>query len=310
MPWMPGVKLGHAGDPVACTGCTVVIPERPAVAGVDVRGSAPGTRELEAIRPVRLVQRVDAIVLTGGSAFGLDAACGVQRWLEEQGHGFDTGFARVPIVPAAVIFDLSVSTARVRPDQEMGYRACAAASSEESREGRVGVGLGATVGKLRGPHWAMWGGLGLAMEKAGNLLVGAVTVCNALGAIRDPESGRWIAGPRLPDGSIADSLELLRAAPGLPWGANTTLAVVITNAALTPEAATKVAQMAHDGLARVIYPVHTSVDGDTVFAISVGELDCPVDLVGTLGTEVVARAILSGARKANADGTFPPVAAE
>lgn len=310
MAWFSGISIGHAGNENACTGCTVILPERPAVAGVDVRGSAPGTRELEAIRPVRLVQRVDAVVLTGGSAFGLDAACGVQQWLEEHGRGFDTGFGVVPIVPAAVIFDLSVGSRRIRPDRTMGYRACADAHPVQTRQGRVGVGLGATVGKLRGPHWAMWGGLGLAIEEAGPVRVGAVTVCNALGGIFDPERQEWVAGPRTEKGEIADSLELLRHAPNLPWGANTTLAVVITNARLSPEGATKVAQMAQDGLARVVRPVHTMVDGDIVFALSVGELDCPVDLVGTFAAEAVAKAVLSGARAANQDGSTPPVAAE
>ncbi len=308
MPWVPGIRIGHAGDVSACTGCTVILPDEPAVAGVDVRGSAPGTRELEAIRPVRLVQRVDAILLTGGSAFGLDAACGVQQWLEERGRGFDTGFARVPIVPAAVIFDLGVANARVRPDRAMGYAACEAASAEEARLGRVGVGLGATVGKLRGLHWAMWGGVGLAVEHVGEVVVGALTVSNALGGIRDPSSGEWVAGPRLPDGSVADSLELLRREPQLPWGTNTTLAVVATNARLEPEMATKVAQMAHDGLARVVYPVHTMVDGDVIFALSVGQLECPVDVIGALAAEAVAKAIVEGARAANADGSTPPVA--
>ena len=194
---VPGIRVGHAQNTAARTGCTVIIPDGGAVAGVDVRGSAPGTREIESMRPVRLVQRVHAILLTGGSAFGLDAAGGVQQYLEEHGVGFDVGVARVPIVPAAVIFDLAVGEATVRPDREMGYQAAAAATDADRAIGRVGAGTGATVGKIHGPEHAMPGGLGQASEVVGGgLLVAALVVVNAFGDVVEPQSGRILAGAR------------------------------------------------------------------------------------------------------------------
>ena len=300
---VPGIRVGHAQDEKARTGCTVIIPEQGAVAGVDVRGSAPGTREIEALYPTRLVKEIHAVLLTGGSAFGLEAASGVQRFLEEQNVGFDTGVARVPIVPAAVIFDLAVGDARVRPDRDMGYKAAAGASSEDRSLGRVGAGTGATVGKYLGPQFAMPGGLGQASEQlAGKLVVAALSVVNAFGGIVHPQTGELLAGAR-PDGqTMQDCLQVFRTQAldyRGPWNQNTTLAVVATNARFDKEQITKIAQMAQDGLARVIRPVHTQVDGDIVFALSCGSIQADPMVVGTLAAEVVARSILRAVEAAN-----------
>lgn len=292
---VPGLRVGHAQHDVARTGCTVVLPEAPAIAGVDVRGSAPGTRELELLRPVRLVTHIHGLLLTGGSAFGLDAAGGVQQYLEEQAIGFDAGGIKVPIVPAAVIFDLSAGNVRHRPDRAMGYRAAKAAVAGDSASGAVGAGRGARVGKIAGPAHTMPGGLGQASEAlGGGLVVGALAVVNALGDVVDG-AGRIVAGARDASGRFLDSLQVLRSMTGQAppaWGENTTLAVVATNAALNREQATKVAQMAQDGLARAIRPVHTMYDGDIVFALSTGTHTADITLIGAIAAEVVARAIV------------------
>jgi len=296
---VPGIRVGHAQNASARTGCTAIIPDEGAVAGVDVRGSAPGTREIESMRPVRLVQQVHAILLTGGSAFGLDASGGVQQYLEEHGVGFDAGVAKVPIVPAAVIFDLTVGDASVRPDKEMGYRAAANASNRDTSIGAVGAGAGATVGKIHGPEHAMPGGLGQASEIiGGGVVVAALAVVNAFGDVIDPDSGRIIAGACDSHGGFVNTLAEIRRQGGLlksPWSGNTTLAVVATNAKLNKEATIKVAQMAQDGLARAIRPVHTLVDGDIVFALSCGSVPCDSAIVGSIAAEVVARAIVRAA---------------
>ena len=293
---VPGIRIGHAQNPVARTGCTVVIPDGGAVAGVDVRGSAPGTREIESMRPVRLVQQVHAILLTGGSAFGLDASGGVQQYLEEHGVGFDVGVARVPIVPAAVIFDLAVGDASVRPDKKMGYRAAENASDHDTSAGQIGAGSGATVGKIHGPEHAMPGGLGQASEVIGGaVVIAALAVVNAFGDVVDPDSGRILVGARDKSGRFVDTMAQFRARGAhftSPWSGNTTLAVVATNAKLSKEEAIKVAQMAQDGLARAIRPVHTLVDGDIVFALSCGNVRCDSAIVGSIAAEVVARAIV------------------
>ncbi len=304
---VPGVKVGHFTDARRPTGCTVVLLEGGAVAGVDVRGGAPGTRETDLLDPVNTVERVHAVVLSGGSAFGLDTATGVMRLLEERGHGFAVGAARVPIVPAAILFDLAVGDWKIRPDASAGYAAARAASSARPEEGNVGAGAGATVGKLFGFERAMKGGLGTcALRLPGGVIVGALVAVNAVGDVVDPHTGRLVAGARTADGSgLEDSLAAILAGRVLapppraePARGNTTIGVVATNAALTKAAATKVAQMAHDGLARTLQPVHTPWDGDTLFALSTGAEPADTLVIGTLAAEAVARAVLRAVRAA------------
>ncbi len=306
---VPGVEVGHAQDERALTGCTVVLCRGGAVAGVDVRGGAPGTRETDLLRPVHLVQQVHAIVLSGGSAFGLDAACGVMRYLEEQGIGFDAGVARVPIVPAAVLFDLAIGDPRVRPDADMGYAACLAAAAGSVAEGNVGAGCGATVGKMLGMQYAMKSGLGTASLRLVNgLIVGAMVAVNALGSVVEPWTGRVLAGPRAPHiGLPVDTVELMKAGNGtqaLSFG-NTTLGVVATNARLSKEGANKVAAMAHNGLALTVRPAHTWYDGDTIFALSAGDLEADLTVVGALAAEAMAQAVVRAVRAAKSAGGLP-----
>jgi L-aminopeptidase/D-esterase-like protein len=291
---VPGLRVGHAQDETARTGCTVILPDRPAVAGVDVRGSAPGSREIEALKPVRLVQEIHGILLTGGSAFGLDASGGVQKYLEERGIGYDVQVAKVPIVPTAVIFDLAVGDAKIRPTAAMAYRACEEASPAEIRTGRIGVGCGATVGKIRGVQHSMPGGVGMASWKSGNLVVGALVVVNALGDVIDPEHGKIIAGAKNDDGSFLNTTAYLKShflSSFKSWG-QTTLAVVATNAKFNRDGATKIAEMAQDGLAYVIRPSHTLFDGDMVFAMSFGDESADVMAIGAIAAELVAEAIV------------------
>lgn len=295
---VPGIRVGHWTDREAATGCTVVLCEGGAVGGVDVRGSAPGTRETDLLRPMNLVQHVHAVLLSGGSAFGLDAASGVMHYLEERGVGFETRVARIPIVPAAILFDLGIGDAQVRPSAQEGYAACLAASEGPLTEGTVGAGTGATVGKARGQEWATKGGLGTASVPAGgDLLVGAIVAVNAFGEVVDPETGAIIAGPRSAEGGFLFTLDLLRQRaalqPALPT--NTTIGVVATNARLTKEQANKMAQMAHDGLARAVRPAHTMGDGDVLFALATGTAEQePVNVtaLGAAAAEAVARAIV------------------
>ena len=311
-----GIKVGHFTLSERPTGCTVVLVEQGAVAGVDVRGSAPGTRETDLLNPVDTVEKVHAVVLAGGSAFGLDAASGVVRYLEERGIGFPTGIVPVPIVPAAILFDLGVGgDPKVRPTADCGYRAAAAATTGPVVEGNVGAGAGATVGKLGGPGRAMKAGVGTsAFVLPDGLVVAALAVVNAVGDIVDPATGEIVAGVRTADGrGLADARALVRA--GLPargrFGGNpirnTTLSVVATNARLTKAQATKVAQMAHDGLARTISPVHTPEDGDTIFALATGTRQPPSDLlvVGALAADAVAEAVLRAARTATGIPGYP-----
>jgi L-aminopeptidase/D-esterase-like protein len=297
---VPGVLVGHATDPEALTGCTTVLFEEPAVVGVDVRGSSPGTRETDRLAPHGTMRKTHAILLTGGSAFGLAAAEGVVRYLEENDIGLDIGVARIPLVSAAVLFDLVVGDPAVRPGPAMGYDASSAAGSMEFAQGSVGAGTGATVGKVLGLERAMKGGVGSASVRLeGGLVVGALAAVNAFGDIRDPKTGRVIAGPRRDDGTLGDTVVLLpEAVHRVGWGENTTLGIVATNAALTKNAANKVAQMAHDGFARAVQPVHTTVDGDVAFAASVGELEAATDVVGAWGARVMQEAILHGVRAA------------
>jgi L-aminopeptidase/D-esterase-like protein len=306
---VPGIEVGHATDLVGITGCTVVLCRAGAVGGVDVRGSAPGTRETDLLRAENLVEKVHAVVLTGGSAFGLDAACGVMRYLEEQGIGYETGAARVPIVPAAVLYDLAIGDPKTRPDAAMGYAAAQAASSDETREGNVGAGAGATVGKLFGMGRAMKGGLGLGLARAGGVLVGAIVAVNPLGDVVDPDTGEVIAGLRSPSGDrLASSMEAMKGLTGrvaMGFAGNTVIGVVATNAALTKAQANKVAQMAQDGIARSVRPAHTMFDGDTIFALSAGRKRAPVTLVGALAAEAVAQAIVRGVLAAEGLGGLP-----
>jgi len=301
---IPGLQVGHAQNFEAATGCTVVLTPTGAVAGVDQRGGAPGTRETDLLRPMHMVEQVHAVLLTGGSAFGLAAADGVMRWLAEHQFGFDTGVARVPIVPAAVLFDLAVGRADVRPDAAMGFAACKNAASEIGSRlaGTVGAGTGATVGKILGPAAQMKGGLGQAVIKIGpELLVGALIAVNCLGDVIDPNSGQILAGARkLPEGGFADTMTVLpHLATQFNSSGNTVIGVVATNAGLTKEAANKVAQMAHNGLARAIRPAHTMFDGDTIFALATG-MAAPGNptVIGAFAAEAVAQAVVDAVKQA------------
>jgi L-aminopeptidase/D-esterase-like protein len=293
---VPGVLVGHATRREGVTGCTAVLfeGEEEAVVGVDVRGSSPGTRETDRLGPVGAVRPTHALLLTGGSAFGLAAVDGVVRFLEEKGVGLDMGVARIPLVSAAVLFDVVVGDPSVRPDAAMGYEAASSATSGDFAQGSVGAGTGATVGKVLGMDRAMKGGLGSASAHlAGGLVVGALAAVNAFGEVRDPRTRKVLAGPRLEDGTLGDTVELLpEAAARLQWGESTTLGIVATNARLSKPQVSKVAQMGHDGLARAIYPVHTTVDGDVVFAASTGKVEVAPDVVGAWGARVLEEAIV------------------
>lgn len=287
-----GVRVGQIEDRLARTGCTVILPPLGTVGAVDVRGSAPGTRETDLLHPVHTVAVVHAIVLAGGSAYGLDAASGVMAALEEQGIGLDVGVAKVPIVPAAVLFDLAVGDAAVRPDAAMGYTACQLATAGPILEGAHGAGTGAMVGKLLGVAQASPGGIGTWAESAGELIVAAIVAVNAVGEVIDPQTGDILAGIRGAKGYIP-SLDVLREQQVDTFlGGHTTIGCVVTNARLTKAEATKVAQMAHDGLARVIRPVHTPFDGDTLFALATGEVKSSVAVVGALAAEAVAVSVI------------------
>jgi len=308
-----GIKVGHHTLTERPTGCTVVLVEGGATAGVDVRGAAPGTRETDLLNPVNLVQQVQAIVLSGGSAFGLDAASGAVRYLDEKGIGYKTGSGVVPIVPAAILFDLGVGDGKIRPTAECGYRAAQAATAGAIAEGSVGAGAGATVGKTAGGKRAMKGGIGTAsITLPSGLTVAALIAVNAVGDIVDPATGHVVAGVRTPDGTgLADARKLLRSgATERPNPAeNTTIGVVATNATLTKTQATKVAQMAHDGYARAIVPAHTMGDGDVIFALATGRHagEADVTLIGALAAEAVADAILRAVREATGVPNFPAV---
>ncbi|MDO8490389.1 MAG: P1 family peptidase [Dehalococcoidia bacterium] len=307
---VPGITVGHYTDLKAATGCTVVLCEKGAVGGVDVRGSAPGTRETDLLRPMSLVSKVHAVLLGGGSAFGLAAADGVMRYLEEKGLGFKTSAGCVPVVPAAILFDLSVGDAKVRPGPEEGYQASLSATGQPVAEGSVGAGTGAVVGKILGASSATKGGLGSSSQRLGkDIVVGAVVAVSAFGDVIDPGTGVILAGPRRPEGGFFDTVELLRRAdkPGHYFPMNTTIGVVATNASLTREQANKVAQVAHDGLARTIRPVHTMVDGDTLFVLATGECKSPVDdiALGAIAVEVVAEAVVRAVARAESLAGVP-----
>jgi L-aminopeptidase/D-esterase-like protein len=308
---LSGFRIGHASDFRGLTGCTVVLCEQGAACGADVRGSATGTREMETCRPGHLVERVHGILLTGGSAFGLDAAAGVMRYLESRGVGFKAGKTRVPIVPAAVIFDLAIGSARARPDAAMALRACRNAR-QSVEEGSVGAGTGATVGKLEGLASATKGGLGFsALRLAGGVTVQALAVVNAFGDILDPGSGEVLAGARRAPRSVeflGTTMAMHRGKIRKRFsGANTTLVVIMTDAALNNVQAAKVAQMSHDGMARAISPVHTMFDGDVAFALSAGSKRADVNAVGTAAAEAAAQAIVRAVQCARGLGGVPSV---
>ncbi len=315
-----GILVGHAQNMDALTGVSVILCPKGAVSGVDQRGGAPGTRETDALRPMHLVEKAHAVVLAGGSAFGLDASTGVMRYLEEKGAGFNTGVARVPIVASAVIFDLGVGRADVRPDAEMGYAACLSAVSPNVEQGSVGAGAGATVGKILGQKQAMKSGIGTAsIAVGGGIIVGAIIAVNAFGDVVDPLSGQILAGARpLQAGPItigqserfADTLETMRtlagrAILGFASRSNTVVGVVATNARLDKEGANKVAQMAHNGLALTIRPAHTMLDGDTIFTLATGVRSADVNIVGAFAAQAVAQAVINAVRFAEPAAGLP-----
>ena len=317
---VPGIEVGQAQDEQALTGCTVVLCRKGAVGGVDVRGGAPGTRETDLLNPINLVDKVHAVVLAGGSAFGLDAASGVMKYLAERKIGYGLGKTRVPIVPAAILFDLGLGKSPRHPDPEMGYAAVAAAQPGAVAEGNVGAGTGATIGKIFGMAGAMKSGLGTAsIEIGGGVLVGAIVAVNAFGDVLDPATGQIIAGARPAKlgplnlggaGPFADTLKVMQTLAGrmvliLATGGNTVIAVVATNAKFDKAQATKVAQMAHDGLARTIRPAHTLLDGDTVFALATGQKKADVSTVGAYAAEALAQAIVSAVKAAKPVGGLP-----
>ncbi len=312
---VPGILVGHYTDEAAATGCTVVLCEGGAVGGVDVRGSAPGTRETDLLRPTTWATEVHAVLLGGGSAFGLDAASGVVEFLEEKGIGLQMGPARIPIVPAAILYDLDVVTHETRPGPQEGFKACQSASSGPVAEGSVGAGTGATVGKLLGMERAVKGGIGTAsLELEHGLTVGAIVAVNSFGGVFDPGSGGIVAGPLKDDGvTMHDAMELITSpdfvtAERAPHS-NTTIGVVATNASLTKEQANKLAAVTHDGLAMAIRPAHTMVDGDTMFAVATGALQEPADMNRLCAASVVcvSKAIVRAVQKAKSLGGIPAI---
>jgi L-aminopeptidase/D-esterase-like protein len=299
-----GIEVGHFTDTRRPTGCTVILAREGAVAGVDVRGAAPGTRETDLLAPTNLVDRVHGILLAGGSAFGLDAAAGVVQWLEEQGVGFPVGPARLPLVPGAVLFDLMVGDASIRPDAAAGYRACELASAKAPAQGNVGAGAGAAVGKAFGMERAMKGGIGTASVTVDGITVGALIACNAMGDVIDPDTAQVIAGARSRNGkALLDTRRaLLRGEPPKPMlaGTNTTIGVIATDAVITKVQASRLATVGHDGLARSINPVHTMSDGDTLFALATGRAGRTIGMLqlGTMAAEAVAIAVACAVRAA------------
>jgi L-aminopeptidase/D-esterase-like protein len=319
---IPGIEVGQGQDDEALTGCTVILCRKGAVAGVDVRGSAPGTRETDLLNPINLVEKVHAVVLAGGSAFGLDAASGVMKYLQEQKIGYGLGKERVPIVPAAILFDLNLGSSSRHPDSEMGYAAASSANAGLVAEGNVGAGSGASVGKIFGLSGAMKSGLGTACLNMGaGILVGAIAAVNPFGDVLDPLTGQILAGARsVKVGPVriggkqqfADTFKVMQTITGrailrLATGGNTVIAVVATNARLTKAQATKVAQMAHDGLARVIRPAHTMLDGDTIFALATGQRKADVSTVGAVAAEVLSQAIVQAVQAAKPAGGLPAI---
>jgi L-aminopeptidase/D-esterase-like protein len=310
---VPGIKVGHETNPDALTGCTVILFPDGAIGGVDQRGGAPGTRETDLLRPLHMVEKVHAILLAGGSAYGLDAASGVMKYLEEKEIGFNVGVAHVPIVPAAVLFDLGIGDPTIRPDATMGYRASQNASAQPPDEGNFGAGTGCTVGKILGFGQSMKSGIGTtSMEIDNGVIIGAIAAVNAFGDVIDPKTGKIIAGVRAAkvgpgkvgtEGHFANTLTVMRSLIGrtalnFASRSNTVIGVVATNAQLTKNETNKVAQMAHDGLARTIRPAHTMLDGDTIFALSTGKKNADANIIGAFAAEVMAKAVLRAVWKA------------
>ncbi len=308
-----GLRVGHASDYEALTGCTVILCDGGAVGGVDVRGSASGSEEIGTLDPGHITEKIDGIVLSGGSAFGLEAASGVRRFLEQRGVGFATGAALVPIVPCAILYDLGIGKAAVRPTREMGEAAAAAATDGPVKEGAVGAGTGATVGKLFGMRQAMKSGIGSATVAIGHgVAVSALAAVNAFGDVRDPTTGKLLAGARrAPDSADLANTELQMRQGVVPRGfgrRNTTLAVVATNARLTKVGARKLAQLAGLALARTIYPVHTMFDGDIVFALSKGDAQADINILGIAAADALAQAIVRAVKNAPSLGGVPGLA--
>lgn len=289
-----GLKVGHGQSEEGMTGCTVIIFEEGATGGVDVRGSAPGTRETDIFGATKMIEKVHALVLSGGSAFGLDASGGVMKYLEENGIGFDVGVTKVPIVASAVLFDLDIGDSRIRPDLNMGYIAAQTASTLEDRQGNVGCGLGATVGKIMGPKMAMKSGLGSASIRVGDLIVSALVGVNAFGDIYDYKTNKQLAGVYdYNKKSMLNTVDILKSMAIKPEFSqkNTTIGIIASNAILNKAQANKVAEMGHDGFARSINPIHTMFDGDTIFTMATNKVVADTSLVGILGAEVMSMAI-------------------
>lgn len=301
-----GIRIGHAQNSEGGTGCTAIFCPEGAVAGVDVRGGGPATRETDLLNPVNMIEKVHCIMLNGGSAYGLAAAEGAMAYLEEHGIGFDVGVGKVPIVPSACLFDLIVGDPHCRPDKEMGYHALENTEKNNAEQGIIGAGTGATVGKLCGPERAMKSGLGIHAEQYGDLMVGAVVAVNALGDVFDPETHLPVAGLLNEEkNALASTSAAIKAMAEVPFNAfqgNTTLGCILTNAALTKSQAKKVSMMAHNGYARGICPVHTSADGDTIFTMATGEVTAHIDAVGVIAAEVMAKAIAKAVKVPSAYG--------
>lgn len=299
-----GIKVGHAQNFDALTGVTVIIPDRAVKCGVDVRGSAPGTRETDLLKSENMVDEANAVVLSGGSAFGLEASNGVMQYLSERDIGMDTGFAKVPIVVSAVIFDLSVGDAKIRPDFKMGYKACENISKDTSM-GLIGAGTGASVGKILGNEYAMKSGLGQASMQFGELKIAALTILNAFGDVFDSEKGKQIAGCySQKDKKFLDTLKVYENMNDYNAfkGRNTTISIVATNGKLSKVQLNKVSQMAHDGYARSIEPVHTMFDGDTIFSVATGEVECDLTFVGAMAAKCISRSIANAIYKSEDAG--------
>jgi L-aminopeptidase/D-esterase-like protein len=308
-----GIRVGHVSDYDALTGCTAILCEGGAVGGVDIRGAATGTEEIDALRPEHVTDRMHAVVLAGGSAFGLEAASGVRRFLEHRGIGFQTGAAVVPIVPCAILYDLAIGKPNVRPTREMGEAAAAAATTEAVKSGALGAGTGATVGKMFGIGQAMKSGIGsITVNLTDTVRVAALAAVNCFGDVRDPETGKLIAGARRSRESmeLADTEAAMKRGAIREWGhQNTTLAVVATNARLSKVGATRLAQMANLGMARTIYPVNTSFDGDLSIALSLGSETADLNMLGVAAAEAVAKSIVLAVRSAVTLGGVPGLAA-
>lgn len=292
-----GIKVGHSQSIDGMTGCTVIICEEGATGGVDVRGSAPGTRETDLFKPEKMVDRIHAVVLSGGSAFGLDASSGVMKYLEEKGVGFDVGVTNIPIVASAVIFDLNIGNYRIRPDFSMGYEAAKLATTKEYRQGNIGCGMGATIGKIMGPNNAMKSGLGSATLEVGDLKVSAMVSVNSFGDVYDYKTNKQIAGGvyDYQNNRMLNTYEIMKNTDRFLGFSmeNTTIGIIVTNANLDKAQANKISQMAHNGFARSINPIHTMLDGDTIFTMATNEVECDINLLGTVAAEVMSQAIVN-----------------